>query len=161
MKKLTFYIVIALLPSLISACEAGLEPVPFQGISGDVAFVGELPDSTDWVRVAAFVDLPRTEIELLNFAAISNELILLGDSTKYVLDLDTDLYHWLPVVWKRSDALLTPDALRILGWYTAGGDPFDSPRLFGVESDKETTGINLIADFENAMTVEEALEAIQ
>jgi len=158
-KKVTFLIIPAL--AILSACDEGLQPVPFQGVSGRVAFLGEVPDSTDWVRVAAFVDLPQTEIDLLGFSAISNELLLPSDSTPYVLGLDTGVYRWLPIVWKRSGAALTPDALRILGWYTDGAGPFDPPQTLLVREDTETTNADMIADFENALTVEEALEALK
>jgi len=159
-KKVT----ILLIPALalgISACDEGLAPVPFQGVSGGVVYSGSVLDSTEWVRVAAFVDLPQSEIDLLSFAAISNELIPLEDSAHYVVDLNTGLYRWLPVVWKRADTPLSPDALRILGWYTGGSGPFEAPQPVSIETDKETGDIELIADYESAMTVEEALEAIR
>ena len=160
MKKVTILLVPAFALAL-SACDEGLEPVPFQGVSGGVTYSGSPPGSTEWVRVAAFVDLPQTEIDLLNFAAISNELIPLADSAKYVVDLNTGVYRWLPVVWKKADTPLSPDALRILGWYNGGSGSFDTPRPVAVEANKETGDIDLIADYENAMTVEEALEAIR
>jgi len=144
-----------------SACDEGLAPVPFQGISGAVTYSGSVPDSTDWVRVAAFDDLPQTEIDLLNFAAISNELFPLEDSTQYVVDLDTGVYQWLPVVWKKADTPLSPDALRVLGWYTNGNAPFDTPRPVSIESGQEAGNTDIIADYDNAMTIAEALEAIR
>ena len=160
MKKVTILLVPALALGL-SACDEGLDPVPFQGVSGGVVYSGSVPDSTEWVRVAAFVDLPQSEIDLLNFAAISNELIPLEDSAHYVVDLNTGLYRWLPLVWKKADTPLSPDALLILGWYSGGSGPFDTPQPAPVETDKETGDIELIADYENAMTVAEALEAIR
>ncbi len=51
--------------------------------------------------------------------------------------------------------------LRVLGWYTEGGGAFDPPEAFVVTGDEETAGINVIADFENPLTLEEALEIIQ
>jgi len=158
-KKFTFLIIPAL--AVLLTCDEGLQPVPFQGVSGQVAFLGEVPDSTDWVRVAAFADLPQTEIDLLGFSAISNELLLQSDYTPYVLGLDTGVYRWLPIVWKRSGVALTPDALRILGWYTDGAEPFDAPQTLLVSEDTERPDADMIADFENALTVEEALEAIK
>ena len=160
MKKVTILLIPAFALGLL-ACDEGLAPVPFQGISGGVTYSGSPPDSTEWVRVAAFIDLPQTEIDLLNFAAISNELIPLEDSTRYVVDLDTGVYRWLPVVWKKADTPLSPDALVILGWYTSGSGPFDTPRPVSIESGKETADTDIIADYNNAMTIEEALEAIR
>ena len=160
MKKVTLLLVPALLLSL-SACDEGLQPVPFQGVSGGVTYSGTVPDSTDWVRVAAFVELPQSEIDLLNFAAISNELVPLEDSTRYVVDLASGRYRWLPVVWKKADTPLSPDALLILGWYSGGSGPFDAPQPVSIEADSETGNINLIADYQNALTLAEALEAIQ
>jgi hypothetical protein len=142
----------------LAACADGIEPVPFQGVSGTVRFVGAVPDSTEWVRLAAYRDLPGSALELLSFAAISDTLPLGGDSASYVLGLDAGVYGWLPLIWKPAGLPLSPSTLRVLGWYT-GAQPFDRATPFVVTADEETAEIDLVADFNNPLTLEEALEA--
>lgn len=146
---------------LLAACTDGLQPVPFQGASGTVAFVGQVPDSTDWVRLAAYPELPDSVLDILDFAALSDELLLLEDSTKYALSLNPGLFRWLPLVWKAEGVPLSLQSIRIVGWYTEGGGPFDAPRSFAVQSEQETVDISLIADFENMLTLEEAVELLR
>lgn len=143
------------------ACTDGLEPVPFQGISGTVRFVGTVPDSTEWVRLVVFRQLPQQPLDLLGFAAFTDTLALSGGNTTYLLNLDTGDYAWIPLVWKRQDAPLAPEALRVIGWYTSGAGPFDSPVPVGVARNAETADVDLTGDFDQLLTAEEALEAIQ
>jgi hypothetical protein len=150
----------ALCLALLAACADGLEPVPFQGVSGSVAFSGALPDSTEWVRVGAYRDLPETDLDLLGFAGISEPLALARDSAGYVVGLESGVFEWIPVVWKQEGVAL-PNGLRVLGWYTDGGGAIDPAELVLVTADEENGGINLIADFENALTIEEALEILR
>ncbi len=100
--KTTLHIFALLLP-LLCGCESGIEPVPFQGVSGTVEFQGQVPDSTEWVRLGAFRQKPTTAIELLSFEAITDALLLFEDSTRYALGLDTGLFEWLPVIAKREN----------------------------------------------------------
>jgi hypothetical protein len=158
--KLTFSTLLALVLALLVACDEGLEPVPFQGISGAVTFVGTTPDSTDWVRVGAYIDLPETELDLLGFAGLTEPLILEGDSAGYATSLDPGLFQWVPVIWKQA-GVPVPAGLRVLGWYTEGGGPFDTPGSVEVVADEETGEIEIVADFENALTIAEALEALK
>jgi hypothetical protein len=151
----------ALLGLLGLACSDGLEPVPFQGISGTVHFVGSIPDSTDWVRLVVFRQIPQQPLDLLGFAAFTDTLPLSGENPAYLLNLDTGDYAWLPLVWKRKDAPLSPEALRVIGWYTSGDAPFDAPVPVTVARDAETGDVNLTGDFGHLLTAEEALEAIQ
>lgn len=146
--------------ALLADCADGLEPVPFQGVSGTVRFVGGVPAGTDWVRLAAYEEIPGSELEFLSFAAISDTLPLGADSAVYVLGLPNGVYEWLAVFWKPAGAPLSPGTLRVLGWYTDGG-PFDPPRPFLVKTDEETVGIDLTADFGSGLTLAEALEALR
>ncbi|NIR44616.1 MAG: hypothetical protein GWN99_09955 [Gemmatimonadetes bacterium] len=143
------------------ACSDGLEPVPFQGISGTVSFVGEVPDSTDWVRLVAYRDLPQQPLDLLGFAAFSDTLPLGVQNPEFILGLDAARYAWLPIVWKRQDAPLSPEALRVIGWYTGGSGPFDPPQPIEVETNAETGDLTVTGDFGQLLTAEEALEAIR
>lgn len=159
LKRLPVPILAGLL-ALSLGCSDGLEPVPFQGVSGTVRFSGARPDSTDWVRLAVYRDVPASTLDLFAFVAFSDTLQLSGDSTAYVLALEPGTYRWLPAIWKRRDAPLSADALRVVGWYTGSG-PFDTPLSFEVDSGGETAGVDLLADFANLLTADEALEALR
>ncbi len=146
--------------TLCQACSDGLEPVQFQGVSGTVRFSGDRPESTDWVRLAVYRQVPGTTLDLLAFVAFSDALPLSGDSAQYVLALEPGTYRWLPAIWKRRDAPLSVDALRVMGWYSDSG-PFAPPLSFEVDSGGEAAGIDIQADFASLLTVDEALEALR
>ncbi len=146
--------------ALLLACSDGLEPVPFQGVSGTVTFLGAAPDSTDWVRLAVYREVPGSTLDLFGFVAFSDSLSLGDAATDYVLALEPGEYSWLPAIWKRRDAPLAPEALRVMGWYS-GAEPFDAPLSFTVEPERETAGIDIVADFETLLTVEQTLEALR
>ncbi len=148
------------LGALLLACVDGLQPVPFQGIAGGVVYRGAVPDSTEWIRVGVFEQVPETLLEFLSFSAVSDPLPLDADSVPYVLGLEAGLYRWLPVVWKQAGVPI-PDGLRVLGWYNATDDPTGDPASFLVEQESAADGIDLIADFNNPLTLEEALEAMK
>jgi hypothetical protein len=145
----------------LSGCPNGIEPIPFQGISGTVNFIGDVPENTDWVRLVVYKNMPQQPLDLLNFIAFTDTLPLALTSSPYLLALSADEYAWLPLVWKEKDADLTPDALRVIGWYTAGGDPFDPPRSVSVQEGRETDGVTLIGDFGTLLSPAEALERIR
>lgn len=152
-----------LLPPLLGllvACSDGLQPVPFQGIAGGVVYRGTAPDSTEWVRLGVFEQVPASVIEFLTFSAISDPLPLDADSTSYVLGLQTGLYRWLPVVWKQAGVPI-PDGLRVLGWYNMTDGAVGEPAPFLVDAELATEGIDLIADYDNPLTLEEAIEALR
>ncbi len=157
MRKPSIWLIPALGLATILACSDGLEPVPFQGASGTVTFIGEAPDSTEWVRLAVYRELPQTPLDLLDFVAFSDTLSLSLPAAPYVLALDTGTYEWLPVIWKAKDTPLIPSALRVIGWYTAGGAPFDAPESFDVTANQETPEVNVIGDFRTMLTVDEVL----
>ncbi len=148
-----------LLGAFALACVDGLQPVPFQGIAGGVDYRGRVPDSTEWVRLGVFEQVPETVIDFLTFSAISDPLPLDADSVSYLLGLETGLYRWLPVVWKQAGVPI-PDGLRVLGWYNAAMIPPGIPRRFS-STGAAADGIDLIADFNNPLTLEEALEAMK
>lgn len=152
--------ILAGLVALCLGCSDGLEPVPFQGVSGTVRFSGAKPDSTDWVRLAVYRQVPASTLELFGFVAFSDTLRLAGDSAAYVLALEPGTYRWLTAIWKRRDAPLSIEALRVMGWYSGSG-PFDLPLSFQVDSGGETASIDIQADFTTLLTVDEALEALQ
>lgn len=146
--------------AIVLACANGLEPVPFQGISGSISYRGTEPDSTEWIRLGAFREVPATIVDFLSFSAVSDPLSPGADSVSYLLGLDTGLYRWVPIVWKKANVPV-PDGLRILGWYTGTDDPFGDPGRFLVVQDTANDGIDLIADFDSPLTLEEALEILK
>ncbi len=160
MKKHSLALLAGLLLALIVACADGLEPVPFQGISGTVRFSGAKPDSTDWVRLAVYREVPGSTLDLFSFVAFSDTLRLSADSASFVLALEPGMYRWLPAIWKRRDAPLSVDALRVMGWYSGSG-PFAPPLSFQVDSGGETADIEVQADFTNLLTASEALELLR
>lgn len=125
-----------------------------------VRFSGANPESTDWVRLAVYREVPGSTLDLFSFAAFSDTLRLGGDSTAFVLALEPGTYRWLPAIWKRRDAPLSVDALRVMGWHSGSG-PFDPPLSFQVVAGGETGDIDIEADFGNLLTVGEALEALR
>ena len=158
-RNLQFSLLLAL--ALCAACADPLDPIPFQGVSGILTYLSD-PDSasTDWIRVLAYRDLPQGELDLLAFEPPSDTLPRQGLSAPYVVALEPEEYAWLVVVWKErgNDNLL--EALRAAGWYTASGDAFSAPASFRVAADSESAGINVIADFENMLTIAEVLEVL-
>lgn len=143
------------------ACEDGLQPVPFQGASGRVRFQGAVPDSTEWVRVAVYQRVPGSTSDLFAFAAFSDTLPLDNAESPFTLPLDTGTYGWMPVVWKRADAPLSPASLRVMGWYSGEMEAFAEPRSFTVEAGRETAGIDIVADFTTLLAPEEALAILE
>lgn len=149
----------ALAVALCGGCADGLEPVPFQGVSGQVAYQSQPPAATtDWVRLAVYVELPQTELDLLNFVTFSDTLVTAGEGAPYVAALEPGDYAFLVVVWKEAgnENLLT--ALRAAGWYTGGGGPFEMPVPFTVVAETETADTDVSADFANMMTIQEVLD---
>jgi len=160
-RNLTFQISSLVSLALLAACADGLEPVPFQGVSGIITYWTE-PDSasTDWIRLAAYPELPQTELDLLGFLAYSDTLPRQGPTAPYVVPLEPERYAWLVVVWKERGNENLLEALRAAGWYSADAVAFGAPAAFLVAADSETTGIDVIADFENMLTIAEVLEAL-
>lgn len=147
------------LPAVL-ACQEGLEPVPFQGVSGTVRFLGQPPDSTEWVRLAVYRAIPSSTAGLIGFVAFSDTLSLADDSIHYVLPLDPGTYAWIPVVWKRAGVPLAVTSLRVMGWHSGAETPFAPPRAFIIAADRETAGIDIMADFATLLSAEEALARV-
>ncbi len=160
-KKHLFRLLMFTATAAALACSDGLEPVPFQGISGQVTFLGEIPDSTDWVRLVIYRTLPEDSLDLLNFVAFTDTLPLAGLAPPYIMGLGTGDYAWLPVIWKKKDLPLSVESLRVIGWYTAGAAPFDTPVAVTVLEQEETDGINIIGDFGTLLTAAEALDQVR
>lgn len=138
-------------------CDAGLRPeTPStacpSGVCGVVHFLGAVPDSTDWVRIAVYQSVPDSLDQLLTFAGISDPLPLGPDSAIYrccATPLAPGTYAWVLVVWKQRgalDATSAPALLRAAGWYD---DPADStrPGAVTVTAAAGTGGVTIVADF--------------
>ncbi|MGD2217709.1 MAG: hypothetical protein PVJ64_13220 [Gemmatimonadales bacterium] len=165
MRKPTFPAFLALSAALaaapLAACSDGLEPVPFQGVSGRVDYQSAPPAArTDWVRLAVYLELPQDQLDLLDFVTFSDTLPTAGDGSPYAVALEPGDYAFLVVVWKEAgnDNLLT--ALRAAGWHSAGGGPFEMPVPIAVTADSETADVDLAADFANMLTIQEVLDLL-
>ena len=145
----------------LPGCEDGLQPIPFQGASGRVRFQGAVPDSTEWVRLAVYQRVPHSASDLLGFAAFSDTLPVGAGESPFALPLGAGTYEWMPVVWKRADAPLSPASLRVMGWYSGTAGVFAEPRSFTVEAGRETSGIDIVADFATLLAPEEALAMLE
>lgn len=164
MRPLTFWVPALLGSVALSACADGIEPVPFQGIAGRVRYQGTVPDSTEWVRLAVYRQVPETPLGLLNFVTFSDQLPL-DSAAAFAIALDPGTYRWIPVVWKRAGEPLSPASLRVLGWFGGGGAggnaaPFGPPAPVVVRRDQETGSVSVTADFGSPLTVEEALAVL-
>lgn len=146
--------------AMLLGCSEGLQPVPFQGISGRVEYIGEPPDSTDWVRLAVYEGRPATVLDLLDFVAVSDTLFLGAPEIPYAMALDPGRYEWLTAVWKKAGEPLSLTSLRVAGWYT-GGDSTGRPASFVVEPDSGTADVDVTVDFGNLLTPEEALDSLE
>ena len=140
-----------------SACEEGLEPVPFQGVSGRISFLGRPPANTEWVRLVVYREIPAAEAGFFppNLVLFSDPLPL-DSAADFVLPLAPGTYRWLPAVWKEEGLPLSAESLRVLGWYTAG-EGFDAPAALTVSAEVESAGIEIVADFRTLLTVDEVL----
>ncbi len=147
--------VLAVCAPALAGCQGGLDPVRFQGISGTVAFRGTPPDSTDWVRLVVYREMPRSIDDLFNFAAFSDPLPLDVPEHVYYLSLEAGEYAWLLAVWKKVGGSFTSETLREAGSYYGEQDPSEGPAAFPVASRRETPGIDLVVDFDQMRSVED------
>ena len=148
----------ALLAAL--ACEdGGLEPIPFQGISGTLSFFGLRPDSTDWVRIGVYAKVPAETSDFLDVVAFSDTLFSDTTDFPYFVGLEPGVYLYIVAFWKPLNRPLTQ--LRVGGWYTFGSPPFDVPAPAIVEPDSATAGIDLVMDLGALLTLDEAVAILE
>jgi len=119
---------------VLAACGRGLEPEPIcapslVGLCGTLRFSGTIPDSTDNVFVAAYVNFPQTCDDLIqNRRPVIPGSVPYTDSiAPYSVELTPGAYHWVVAVWKKTGTLTLTAAdtalLRVAGYYR---DPADS-----------------------------------
>ncbi|MDZ7288990.1 MAG: hypothetical protein ONB44_01270 [candidate division KSB1 bacterium] len=133
---------------VISCTDHGLEPV-YEGISGKITFIGTWPDSTEWVRLAVFKEMPATVFDIpLKPPVFSDTLPRFVTSTNYRLTLSAGHYDWVVLAWKPKKKIATSDfsGLDTLGMYADAGNP-KSPRGIDVPPKRLLTGIDIVADF--------------
>ena len=139
---------------LAMACnDHGLEPIIDSFIAGKITYIGGVaawPDTTEWVRVAAFTRLPRSTTEiLLNPPAFSDTLPRFVATYDYKLKVPAGRYEWIVLAWKPKLKIFSNpqfSGLDTLGIYF---DPAN-PTQYGVVNVKEgqtVSGIDITADF--------------
>ena len=107
--------------------------------------------------MAVYLEQPQDVIDFLNFAAFSDTLLSLTDTVPYVVALDTATYGWVAAFWKPVNQPIL--ALRVGGWYTFNPS-FGTPVPVGVAANTETDSINVVVDFNNLLTPDEAIDSL-
>lgn len=155
--------VLAILLCGIQACNDGLKPEPTTrdcpvGICGTVRFAGAVPDSTDYVRVVVYANVPTTPAELFSFAGFSDPLPLGVDSAFYtccLTPLQPGTYRWVLVLWKKAGVLDPTTALDLLRETGSYRNPSDTTQLgaVAVTSGTGTPGIDIVTDFRRMRSI--------
>jgi len=139
---------------LVLACsDHGLEPVADSFITGRITYTGgpaAWPDTTEWVRIAAFSRRPRVATEILSppLPILSDTLPRFVATFDYQLKVPVGRYEWIVLAWKprlRNPSHLY-SGLDTLGIYF---DP-NNPSQYGVISVTEgqtVNGVDITADF--------------
>jgi hypothetical protein len=141
------------------ACDAGLEPEPIcarglVGVCGTIRFSGTIPDSTDNVFVAAYVNFPQTCNDLIfNRQPFIPSSVPYSDSVAlYSIELLSGPYEWVLAVWKKVGNLtLTANdttLLRVAGYYR---NPADStqPGIVTVPSNGAAGTVDFTVNFDS------------
>lgn len=144
-----------------AGCDSGLEPIPFEGISGVVALRSAVPDSTDWLRLVVLREMPQSAQDFLdlarltaNLAAFTEPLPLEAAEVPFYIQLAPGQYAWLLAVWKRLGPL-DSTTLREAGTYYGEGGPSAGPASFDVVAGRETARLDLIVDFDEMRSIDE------
>ena len=139
---------------LVMACsDHGLKPVTDSFIAGKITYVGGAaawPDTTEWVRIAAFNRVPRSTTEiLLNPPTFSDTLPQFVTTYDYRLKVPAGSYEWIVLAWKPKLKIFsnpTYSGLDTLGIYF---DPAN-PTQYGavtISEGQTVNGIDIVADF--------------
>lgn len=151
-----------LLIAVVTACDGGLKPesIPpicapsLVGACGTVRFRGTIPDSTDNVFIAAYLNFPQTCADLINNRrpVIPGSVPYTDSAAAYSVALSPGTYQWVLAVWKKigtltlgvSDTVL----LRVAGYYRS---PTDStqPGVVIVPSGSAVHDIDFVVDFDS------------
>jgi len=138
-------LVLASLAALLLACQAdtGLRPLR-SGVEGVVHFQGSVPPNTDRVVVVASYVFPPTGPADL---AISDPLVLQGDSAAFRLVLPPGNYPIVGVLWKEKDQPY--QVWNLLGAYFQNSDDF-MPTPVHVPDRETFVHLQIEADFSRA-----------
>jgi len=144
------------------ACNGGLEPesIPpicgpsLVGLCGTVRFRGTIPDSTDNVFIAAYLNDPQTCTELINNRrpVIPGSVPYRDSAAAYGVALSPGTYQWVLAVWKKIGTLtLSPSdtaLLRVAGYYRS---PTDSTQrgVVTVPSGPAVRDIDFVVNFDS------------
>ena len=144
------------------ACNGGLEPesIPpicapsLVGLCGTVRFRGTIPDSTDNVFIAAYLNFPQTCTELINNRrpVIPGSVPYRDSAAAYSVALSPGTYQWVLAVWKKMGTLtLSPSdtaLLRVAGYYRS---PTDSTQrgVVTVPSGPALRDIDFVVNFDS------------
>lgn len=140
----------SLLLLTIACSDHGLAPVTDSFIAGTISYVGAWPDTTEWVRIAAFTRVPQSTTEiLLNPPTFSDTLSRFVATDDYKLKVPAGRYEWIVLAWKPKLSIYSNkdfSGLDTLGIYF---DP-RNPTQYGVvnvEEGQTVSGIDIVADF--------------
>lgn len=141
------------------ACDSGLEPSPFVGISGVVTLEGTAPDSTEWVRLIVLRERPDSAEDFLdvsrllaNLAAFTDPLPLDVPEYPFHVELAPGEYAWLLAVWKKLGDL-DSTTLREAGTYYGEKAPSEGPDTITVTAGEETAGLDFVANLDSLRSI--------
>jgi hypothetical protein len=151
--RFTLCVAAALLLLIMACSDHGLEPAPEGFIAGSITYLGGVaawPDTTEWVRVAAFTKVPRSLFEIVqNPPTFSDTLPRFVDAYDYQFRVPAGRYEWVVLAWKPK--LKNPLDVDLSGTDTLGIylDPNDSTKygVVPVLPEQITAGIDIVADF--------------
>jgi len=139
---------------LALACgDHGLEPSREGTIAGRITYLGGVvawPDTTEWVRLAAFTRVPRSIFEIAqNPPTFSDTLPRFVATYDYQFKIPAGRYEWLVLAWKPK--LANPADPNLSGVDTLGiyFDPINSTQfgIVNVAPEQTSAGIDIVADF--------------
>lgn len=118
-------------------------------MSGQITFVGEWPQETEIVAVAAFRREPRTIFDLLDPENISGfGLVPKGVPVyDYRISVAPGTYSYVAVFWVQKIRQGEFPRFAVIGFYPDPGDP-EKPGQVEVALGETATGIDITADFD-------------
>lgn len=145
--------------AVVAGCGGGLEPEPIcapslVGVCGTLRFRGAIPDSTDDVFIAAYLNFPQTCTDLINDRQpfIPGSVPYTDSVAAYSVELLPGDYDWVLAVWKKVGNLTLSPAdtalLRVAGYYRNAADT-TQPGVVTVPSGAAAGDIDFVVDFDH------------
>lgn len=145
--------------AVVAGCSGGLEPEPIcapslVGVCGTLRFRGAIPDSTDDVFIAAYLNFPQTCTDLINDRQpfIPGSVPYTDSVAAYSVELLPGDYDWVLAVWKKVGNLTLSPAdtalLRVAGYYRNAADT-TQPGVVTVPSGAAAGDIDFVVDFDH------------